>query len=268
MYTLKQIPSKGKIETVFKRIVFGAHIRCPRCSSRSIRKVHTEARWRCKRCDRPFTIKSASWLRGSKLSLQQIWFLLWCWQKQIPVKQATDLTELSYPTVFSWYARFRDHIPKERVATILRGNVACDEMFTKETAIMGAKQKGTRNIMLKVLHDKHPTKAHAVDFLTQFVEAQSHLCTDGSGIYKGIGNWHKLTHAYEVHRKFEFTLTAEIEGIWGVFRTFVRRMYHHVTIYKLDDLVSEFCLRFRQDEIFESPYDYLKVCLTPRPFDL
>jgi hypothetical protein len=45
-----------------------------------------------------------------------------------------------------------------------------------------------------------------------------------------------LKHEYEIHKRFEFKLTSEIEGLWGVFRTFVRRMYHHVTRYKLEDL--------------------------------
>ena len=148
------------------------------------------------------------------------------------------------------------------------GQVVCDEMFTRDTAIMGVKEKGTRNVMLKVLHNKHPNKAHAVDFLSRFTKVNSDLFTDGSGIYKGIGNWHKLAHTYEIHSKFEFSLTAEIEGLWGVFRTFVRRMYHHVTKYKLEDLVAEFCLRFRQDEVFTSPSDYWRICLGDKPFAL
>ena len=133
---------------------------------------------------------------------------------------------------------------------------------------MGAKEKGTRNIVMKVLHEKDPNKGHAVDFLTRFVSANSHLFTDGGSIYKGIGNWHKLKHTYELHKKFEFTLTAEIEGLWGVFRTFIRRMYHHVTNYKLEELVCEFCLRFRKDEIFENPLSYLNICLKEKPFAL
>lgn len=179
-----------------------------------------------------------------------------------------EVAGVSYPTVFAWYQRFREHIPKERVDTLLAGNIACDEMFTRDTAIIGAKQKGTRNIMLRVLHEKHPNKSHAVQFLSRFTKQNSHLFTDGSGIYKGIGNWHRLKHTYEIHRKFEFALTAEIEGVWGVFRTFVRRMYHHCTKYKLEAVVQEFCLRFRQDEIFNSPRDYWEICLSTEPFDL
>jgi hypothetical protein len=150
----------------------------------------------------------------------------------------------------------------------LSGNIVCDEMYTKNNSIIGAKQKGTRNIALRVTHQRSVNKQQAVDFLINFTKANSNLFTDGSGIYKGIGNWHILKHTYEIHSKFEFSLTSEIEGLWGVFRTFVRRMYHHVTTYKLEALVAEFCLRFRQDKIFNSPYDYLRICLSVKPFAL
>lgn len=268
MYILNQVPTKCTLRRILKKAIFGSRVHCPNCGSRSIKTIKSEERWRCRRCHLPFSIKSSCWLKGSKLPLETIWMLLWCWQKKFPLQQAREVVGVSYPTVSRWYQMFREHIPKERVDTLLEGEVACDEMFTRDTAIMGAKQKGTRNIVLKVLHDKHPNKSHAVDFLTRFLRANSHLCTDGSGIYRGIGNWHKLEHSYEVHSKFEFTLTAEIEGLWGVFRTFVRRMYHHVTKYKLDDIVSEFCLRFRQDRVFRSPTDYWNICLSTEPFAL
>lgn len=269
MYILKQVPTKGKLRTLLKRVIFGSHLHCPACKYRSVRKIKSEDRWRCNRCDKPFSLKSASWLKGSKLPLEIIWLILWCWQKQIPVKQCSDITNLSYPTVFNWYAKFRDKIPKEMLNSIvLKGNIACDELYTKGSSVMGAKEKGTRNIALRVIHEKSVNKGHAVDFLIRFTKANSHLFTDGSGIYRGIGNWHKLEHTYEIHKKFQFTLTAEIEGLWGVFRTFIRRMYHHVTKYKLEDLVAEFCLRFRQDKIFETPIDYLQICLSPKPFAL
>lgn len=268
MDILNHVPSQGKLKTIFKRIVFGSHVHCPYCQSRTVRKVKTEKRWRCSSCDHPFSIKSSSWLKGSKLSLAQIWMLLVYWQKKTPVTLASDFMRLSYPTVFNWYAKFREHIPKEKLDTILSGDIACDEMYTRGNSIIGAKQKGTRNIALRVLHTKSVERHQAVDFLMRFTKANSNLFTDGAAIYRGIGNWHKLKHKYEIHKKWEFSLTAEIEGIWGVFRTFVRRMYHHVTTYKLQDLVEEFCLRFRRDEIFKSPSDYLRICLSPCPFAL
>lgn len=265
---LHQVPTKGKLRTMFKRIVFGSHLHCPYCASRSVRRILKENRWRCNNCQLPFSLKSASWLRGSKLPLETIWLLLWCWQQQIPVKQGAVIVGVSYPTVFNWYARFRAKIPKEMINSLLGGQIACDEMYTKHLAIIGAKQKGTRKVALRVLPSKSVNKGQAVDFLLQFTKANSHLFTDGAGIYRGIGNWHKLKHTYELHNKWQFSLTAEIEGVWACFRTFVRRMYHHVTRYKLAELVAEFCLRFSQAEIFTNPFNYLVICLSTKPFAL
>jgi len=227
-----------------------------------------EERWRCRSCHLPFSIKSACWLKGSKLSLETIWMILWCWQQKYSVQHTMSMTDLSYPTVFNWYQRFRDNIPKEKLDTLLSGNIACDEMYTRGNAVIGAKQKGTRNIALKVVHQKSVERHHAIDFLNRFVNSHSNLFTDGAAIYKGCDKWHNLKHSYEIHKKFEFTLTAEIEGLWACLRTFIRRMYHHVTKYKLEDLVSEFCLRFRQDEIFKTPENYWRVCLSTKPFAL
>lgn len=148
---------------------------------------------------------------------------------------------------------------------LLSGDVVCDEMYTKTRAIIGAKQKGTRNIALRVIGRPAVNRGEAVDFLIDFVLANSNLFTDGGAIYRGIDKWHRVKHKFEIHKKFEFTLTAEIEGLWGCFRTFVRRMYHHVTAEKLPELVSEFCLRFRQDKIFENPISYWQECLMPCP---
>lgn len=268
MHILQQIPKKCTLRRNFKEAIFGNRVHCPRCTSYQIKSLKQEERWRCKRCKHPFSIKSASWLKGSKLSLENIWLLLWCWQKQIPVKQGCDITGLSYPTVYNWYVKFRDKIPKERTDMYLEKEVVCDEMFTKKDCIIGAKQKGTRNIIMKVLDHKDPNKTDAVSFMTRFVKSNTHLFTDGGSIYKGIDKYHHLEHTCEYHSKFEFTLTAEIEGLWGVFRTFVRRMYHHVTSNNLKEMVCEFCLRFRKDKIFDNPLNYLNICLKDRPFAL
>jgi hypothetical protein len=177
-----------------------------------------------------------------------------------------DIVGVSYPTVFNWYARFRQHIPD--ISKQLQGSIACDELYTKHQAVIGAKQKGTRNIALRVVHQSSVDRRMIVDFLVHHVKPDSELCTDGAAIYKRIDNWHRLQHRYEIHRRFKFSLTAEIEGLWGVFRTWIRRMYHHVTRYKLEDLVAEFVLRFSQHKVFENPYVYWQECLGRRPFAL
>jgi hypothetical protein len=94
------------------------------------------------------------------------------------------------------------------------------------------------------------------------VKPGSTLCTDGGGIYRGCENWWPVTHKRDIHSRFEFGLTSEIEGVWAVFRTFIRRMYHHVTIKKLAKVVREFEARYSQPEIFNSPLNFLNNSLS------
>lgn len=266
MHIVNQVPKPCKLRRIIKHATFGTRVHCPECGSRYVRSVKQEERWRCKICHKPFSLKSASWLKGSKLPLETIWLILWCWQEQIPLKQAQRITGVSYPTVSSWYHRFRDKLPKELLETVLEGDLAGDEMYTKHCAIIGAKEKHTRNIALKVVHKKSVDRTDAWKFLAHHVAPGARYATDGAAIYRGIGNWHRIEHVYELHKKFEFTETAEIEGLWGVFRTFVRRMYHHVTKYYLEAIVAEFCLRFRRHKVFNSPQDYWSICLSTKPF--
>lgn len=268
MYIIRHVPSKSTLRRVLKLAVFGKRVVCPHCQSQLMKKIQNEERWRCRKCRKPFSIKSASWLKSSKLSLETIWLLLWCFQKQLPLKQTAALCEVSYPTVFLWYEKFRSHIPVWRIEHILKDQVVCDELFTKGNCIIGAKEKGTRNIAMQVLHKSHPDRHDAVTFLAHHVKPGSSLSTDGSAIYRGIQKWHPVIHDYERHAKWEFSKTAEGEGLWGVFRTFVRRMYHHVTNLKLESLVTEFCLRFGHDEVFDSPEEYWSICLSMKPFAL
>jgi transposase-like protein len=187
MHILNHVPRKGTLRRVLKAAIFGKRLHCPRCQSRSVKTIKREERWRCRRCRYPFSLKSASWLKGAKLPLETIWLLLRCWQKKYPIQHAQDMTGLSYPTVCMWYSRFRAHIPMEKLDTLLSGKIAADEMYTKHCAIIGAKERGTRNIALKVIHGRSVQRHHAVEFLTRFVRANSKLFTDGAAIYKGIG---------------------------------------------------------------------------------
>lgn len=71
----------------------------------------------------------------------------------------------------------------------------------------------------------------------------------------------------DIHEKFEFAHTSEIERMFGNLRTFIRRMYHHATPEKMPDYVREFCFRFSLPELFENPHEYLQKSLTLVPID-
>lgn len=130
--------------------------------------------------------------------------------------------------------------------------------------IIGAKQIGTRKIICVPYEKTAADRRDIVQFLEQYVTPyKTQLNTDGASIYKGIQNHWPVWHDKDIHSKGQFGKTSEIEGIWGVFRTFIRRMYHHINNIKLPEYLHEFCIRFSQPEIFDSPLSYLEKTLCP-----
>lgn len=260
MYQFKQIPSEAQIKKYIRRIVFGKEVYCPVCKSRNVYK--TQERYRCRKCRIRFSLLSHTWLANLKLPLQQFWLVLWCWTTQVPVRQTVRLTNLSEVTVRHWFEEFRTHLPDDQ--HVLEHLVQLDEAYfggRKGRALFLGKQIGSRKLAYEVLLHTNPAREHAWKFLHSYVAAGTVLNTDGASIYKQINNWWPVYHNRDIHKKFEFAHTSEIEGMFGVLKTFIRRMYHHVTVDKLPSVVGEFCFRFSHPEIFSSPHEYLLITL-------
>ena len=263
MYQLNQIPSEAQIRKYFRRIIFGKNIFCPECRSRQV--IRYERRYRCRKCRVKFSLLSHTWLADMKLSYQKFWLLLWCWTTQIPIKQTMSLTKLSDEAVRRWFKRFRTHLPSE--THILERIVQLDEAFFKNHFLLMAKQKGTRKLAYTVVAGNHPQRQHVTSLLFQQVKPGTKLWTDGAAIYKGIDKWWPVKHSRDIHKKFEFEHTSEIEGMFGLYRTFIRRMYHHHWSENLEEYVREFCFRFSSPELFENPLFYLENSLSLVPID-
>jgi len=257
MYNLKQVPSKAQIKKYLRRVLFGKNVFCPSCRSRRI--VKWGERYRCRECDERFSLLSHTWLANTKLPLPKFWVILWCWTIQIPVKQTENITELSEITVRHWFDLFRAHLPEE--THILEHIVQLDEAYFKNKILVMGKQIGSRKLAWDFIPGVAPQRHHATHFLFRKVKPGSKLWTDGAGIYQGIGKWWPVEHTSERHAKFEFEHTSEIEGMFGNLRTFIRRMYHHVSSDKLPEYVREFSFRFSSPEMFENPRNYLTKSL-------
>lgn len=260
---LNQIPSEAQIRKKLRRIIFGKNVFCPWCRSRKV--FVSENRYRCKHCRKPFTLFSRTWLNGMKLNLRTFYALLWCFVKKIPVLQTIEFCHVSEITVRHWYREFRTHLPCFN--EILEGEVQIDEAYFKSLSLLMGKQVGKRKVAHQFIFKNSVNKSEAVDFVCEVVKPGSQLNTDGAGIYKGVDDWWQVKHRTDIHKKFQFGLTSEIEGMFGNLRTFIRRMYHHVTPEYLPEYVSEFCVRFSSPEIFDSPFSYLEKSIFSVPFD-
>ena len=259
MYQLKQIPSECQIKKIVRRILFGTHVHCPRCTSRKV--YASENRYRCKECRRPFSITSNTWLSNMKISFECFYLLLWCWTNHIPILQTMKMTDLSEVTIREWLDKFREHIPDPSWLKPLKGTVQMDEAFFKKAAVIAAKDVRDKRVVLRVLNHVNVGKNNVFQFVARHVEPGSQLQTDGGSIYKKIEDWWPVTHRVDIHSRFEFGLTSEIEGLFGNLRTYIRRKYHHVTCSKLAGIVAEFEANFNHPELFENPTIFLEKSL-------
>jgi transposase-like protein len=262
VYTLNQIPSETQIKKFLRKTVFGSHIYCPECHSRNVTS-ETQRYW-CRKCRTRFSLTSHTWLSHCKLPLEQFWMVLWCWTAQIPIRQTICLTKLSEVTIRKWFETFRLQLPEDE--TILDHLVQLDEAYfggKHGRTLFMAKEVGGRRLAYQLLQHPHPKREHAWWFIQTYIKPNSALFTDGASIYKEIDQWWPVYHTQDLHKKFEFEQTSEIEGMFGVLRTFIRRMYHHVTLDKLPPLVAEFSYRFSHPEMFENPRYFLQITLHP-----
>ena len=260
---LKQIPSEAQIRKYLRRIIYGSHMFCPRCHARSAHR--SEGRYRCRVCRRPFSLLSGTWLSKMRLPLRTFWLVLWCWTNNVPVLQTEKLCQVSEEAVRHWFHQFRTHLPE--YYPILEGVVQLDEAYFKSLSLVMAKQVGSRKLVHQIIGKSSVGKTEAARFLFQNIAPRSQLNTDGAGIYRGIHSWWPVDHHKDIHAKWEFTLTSEIEGMFGVLRTFIRRMYHHTTRDHMPEIVAEFVLKFSHPEIFASPLKYLEKTLISVPSD-
>lgn len=258
---LNQIPSEAQIKKILKKIIFGKNTACPNCRSRKIKTY--SGRYRCVKCRKPFSLLSHTWLANIKISLRTFYALLWCWTQKIPVLQTQKLCHLSEKAVTHWFRQFRLHLPV--FEPILEGCVQMDEAYFKNLSLLMAKQVGSNKLAHQIIFKNSVNKTEAAKFLFEWIAPKTRLQTDGGSIYKQIDQWWQVDHRVDIHKKFEFGLTSEIEGMFGNLRTFIRRMYHHTSPEYLPEYVSEFCYRFSSPEIFNSPNDYLSKTLKSVP---
>lgn len=257
------IPTEKKIIKHLKQIIFGSRVKCLCCNSRKLIWYEQEKRWFCRRCRKKFSIKSVSWLNNMKLSYAELWILIDCWQHKLNIQQTIKRTKLSERTIRLWYRKFREHLPQSKI--YLKGQIEVDEMYiNRRIGVFGAIERQSGNIVLWVPPDI-PDINYAKIFLDSVVHPKSWLYTDGSIFYRKAKAWGYINHFTENHSKFEFGKTSRIEGIWGVFRTFIRRMYHHIWSKNLKKFVAEFQARFCHRKIFINPLNYLKKCLLVVP---
>lgn len=263
MTSLADIPGEARCKQLIYELVTKqkSHLAC----GESIAwKRNRDYGW-CKVCRTKVRPKAGMWFRGSKLSYQQLFMLLHCWQSRQSPGATRIATGLSYPTIQRWYARFRGHLPPDG-GKLLSGVVAVDESwfgkqrYGGQTIVIGGIEVDTRRLRLQVIPD---TDQDSIElFLESWIDRGSHLITDAHASYNGV-EWLGYSREAYNHSKGRFGASNHIECIWSAMKRHMRKLYGCVPTTYLQSILNEWMARHNQRSLFESPLNYLRATVVP-----
>src|SRR5690606_30764693 len=112
---LNSMLSEAWCKRYTQRLTTGDEV-CQGCQGRIIfRRSVSYYGWR-KGCRCKILPNASTWFRGSKLSYQQTYQFLRCWQSRLSPGATQATTGLSYTAINRWHTRFREHLPPESAA--------------------------------------------------------------------------------------------------------------------------------------------------------
>jgi len=275
MVTLQCNLSNRQIQAQFRKLIFGKMIFCPKCGYTKI-KSRQERYW-CPKCRSRFSLTSCTWLAGMKVPWDKLYLLLECWLKRMDLNLVVELANISYPTAFYWYRKFRQNVPKKAFKLSSDGHYVVDETY------FGFKKKGKRGRGTQGrkpvfgIYDFATGFAHAevvsnVDEETLIPIIKEHLPLGSEVISDGWRSYENLEAMGFKHtvidHEIEFKRTNYIESCWSHQKRNFRKMYHHCHLKNLSDYVAETTYRFCARKNPDSPLSYLQKSITLAPNSL
>jgi hypothetical protein len=110
-----------------------------------------------------------------------------------------------------------------------------------QSIVIGGVSDDFNDLRLQIIPDRGQDSIEG--FLDQNYEPTSLIVSDGLPSYFDIG-WMGYGHDYEVHEKGQLEKSVPIERVWGLFKTFYRRSYHHINKETLQEYLVEFQFKF------------------------
>lgn len=240
-------------------------IYCPKCERKHYVRKLPEGRYHCKKCRYKFSLKSLPGFKRSKLDYQTILKVIHCFSNRYSLKTVTDLTDISYPTARKAYSDLRLLLPNDKYK--LAGDVITDVMYVgkqktdNQALVSGAVNREFNYVNLEIVPDQD--QGALEKFIYDNIDNTcSILTTDCHQSYNQL-EWMGYGRQRENHSGFELKLSVPIERVWALFKTLIKRTYHHIWKEKLAEYLVEFRARFNHRQIVNNPANLLTYMLRP-----
>ena len=260
-FPLQFSPKKAKS---FFRKSLGKHIVCPKCGFKKfVRKLkRKDRRYFCSHCRYKFSLKLTVGFKHSNLDYDQLYSLVWCFSQNKTVKDVIVWSNVSCMSARDNYSRLRGRLSFKLDKNLIWGHFICDECFvgkqkTENQAIVaGAVSHDFQDLRLSIIPDRDQDSIEG--FLHQNIKPSSLITSDGLLSYSDI-EWMGYGHDFEIHEKGEIKKTTPIERVWGLFKTFIMRTYHHIWKEKLQEYLVEFQVKFIHRKNIKNPLYLAKM---------
>ncbi len=270
LHMMERFGTEEKCRAILEELRWPDGVRCPRCNSVKISRIHEREQFDCDVCRYQFSVTSGTIWHDTHLPLRKWFIAIYLTvesKKGFSANQTKRVLGVSYKT--AWYLNHRIRAAMtEHDAAPLKGTVEVDETFIggrlrgkgkgkgaylqNKATVIGVIQRGGK-VRLQVIDrtDRKTLHRFIKDHTAPDTEV---IITDDWKAYRGIGD-HDTKHEVVNHLKKEYVRgdihTNGIENVWSLLKRSVTGTYHKLSIKHLDAYLDELEWRFNNRE---NPY--------------
>jgi transposase-like protein len=257
---IQRFGSEDKCYAYLEHLRWPDGVRCPRCESDKISRIHKRHQFDCDSCRYQFSVRVGTIFHDSRLPLWK-WFLAAYMishsKKGVSSLQLQRMIGVSYKTAWHLSHRIRAAM-KTDIDQLLKGVVEVDETWVggkvrgrgrgykgNKALVVGAVQRGGK-IRLGVIKDRSRESLHG--FINKHVDDETEaIFTDDWEAYRGIADEDTM-HETVNHSAGEYVRdevhTNSVENIWSLLKRSVMGTYHHLSAKHLPAYLEEITFRF------------------------
>ena len=263
MELMERFGTEEKCRAILEELRWPDGVRCPRCNSVKISRIHERDQFDCDDCRYQFSVTSGTIWHDTHLPLRKWFIAIYLTvesKKGFSANQMKRVLGVSYKTAWFLCHRIRAAMT-EQAPTQLNGTVECDETYIGGRVRGTGRGKGSylknKAIVIGVIQRRGKVRLQVIDrtdrktlhaFIKEHTAPDTEMIiTDDWRAYKGIGD-HDTKHEVVNHLRREYVRgdihTNSIENVWSLLKRSVTGTYHKLSVKHLDAYLDELEWRF------------------------